>query len=209
MRITSLDIVKQKSRKTVFYQIKTDDGKDKITQADTIVYFNLHTGDELTEEQWSSVLLYDEEKTIIQNSINLISRRLRSEKELRDRFIRNGFSETAVDNAIAHLGNQGYLDDGHFALLFAKQIMKKKPVGEIKLRYELRKKGIRESVVDMVLSQFTANYEQNAKQTAQKKLKTMKLEDTEIIRQKLWRFLEQRGFTGDIIRRTVDALNIV
>lgn len=206
MQITSLDVVKQKNRKTAFYEIITDDDRQLTVQADTAVYFNLHTGDELTEEQWSSIMLYDEEKSIIQISIDLISRRLRSEKELRDRFTRKGFSGTAVDNAIVHLRDHGYLDDKHFAMLFAKQIMKKKPVGEIKLRYELRKKGISETVTERILSEMFENQAELAKQAALKKLKTMKSGDTDIIRHKLWRFLEQRGFTGEIIRTTVDSV---
>ncbi len=206
MRILSLEIVKQKNRKTVFYQVRLDDGREKTVQADTVLFFSLHADDVMAEDQWQSIVLYDEEKTVLQSALDLISRRIRSEKELRDRFIRKGFSETAVGSAIAHLRDQGYLDDGHFALLFAKQIMKKKPVGEIKLRYELRKKGISETVAEKVLSQITADQDAQAKQAALKKMKTLKDQDPDIIRQKLWRFLEQRGFTGEIIRKTVDSV---
>lgn len=205
MRITSIDIVKSKNRGQVRYQALFESGESIDLLADTVLFFQLHAGDELSEEQWNSIRIHDEEKTIIQQSIGLIARRIRSGKELRDRFIRKGFSETAVDGAIEHLSKHGYLDDSHFALLFAKQLLKKKPVGEIKLRYELRKKGINDSLMERILSELMDDQEELAKQAAQKKLKTIKSEDTEIIRQKLWRFLEQRGFTSEIIRKTIDS----
>lgn len=45
--------------------------------------------------------------------------------------------------------------------------------------------------------------------TAGKKMKILKESDPDVMKHKLWRFLEQRGFAGEIIRRTVDALNII
>jgi regulatory protein len=206
MRIESIEIVKQKNRRTVHYQIRSDDGREKIIQADTIVYFNLHTGDELSEEQWSSIVLYDEEKIIIQTSLDLISRRLRSEKELRDRFRQKGFSDPAIVNAISHLRNNGYLNDIHFALLFAKQLIKKKPVGEIKIRFELKNKGIAEAEIERILDELSEQQNDMALHAARKKKNTIKNDDPNVIRQKLWRFLQQRGFSGEVISRTINKI---
>ncbi len=206
MRILSIDMDKSKNRGTVTYQVALDNGEKTVLTADTVLFFQLHPDDEINEERLRDICAHDEEKIIIQQSIGLISRRIRSEKELRDRFLRKGFSGTAADNAIVHLRDQGYLDDGHFARLFAKQLLKKKPVGEIKLRYELRKKGINDPVTEQIISELMENQCDLANQAALKKLKTLKAEDINIIRQKLRRFLEQRGFTGEIVRKTVDSV---
>ncbi len=206
MRIESIEILKQKNRRTALYQIRSDDGREKIIQADTIVYFNLHTGDELTEAQWPSIVLYDEEKTIVQISLDLISRRLRSEKELHDRFRQKGFQDQAIVNAISHLRNNGYLNDNHFALLFAKQLIKKKPVGEMKIRFELKNKGIADTEIERIIDELSEQQNDMALHAALKKMNTIKNDDPNIIKQKLWRFLQQRGFSGEAIRKTIEKM---
>jgi len=78
----------------------------------------------------------------------------------------------------------------------------------------LLRRGIRKELINEALSNLTEEMEQEAaKRLVEKKLKTLRAYPVggltlreEIIRQKLWRMLERRGFSADVINYVVKSI---
>lgn len=205
MRLVSVDPTKSK-RGGINYIITFDDGVSSELLGDTVLHFHLHAGDEFTSEQWSEICLYDEEQQIVAKIIDWISRRARSEGELRTRLLTSGYQKCAVDRALSRLKDHGYLDDRQFAVKFVRALIKKKPVGEHRLRAELTKKGITGNDLETALEEVRDKQEELARQAAIKKMKILRKTDPLKRKTQLWRFLEQRGFSADIIHKVLNEM---
>lgn len=70
----------------------------------------------------------------------------RTEKEIRDKLIEKGYSESEIDTSISKLLEYGYINDAHYTFLYIKSNIYKKGIKLIK--NELAKKGISKELVD-------------------------------------------------------------
>jgi len=82
-----------------------------------------------------------------ETTVRLLSRRDRSERDLRRRLSRRGYGEAEVDDAIARAYRCGYLDDARLAHQRAQQLLAAGRAVGPRLRQELRRAGLGEEAV--------------------------------------------------------------
>ena len=83
-------------------------------------------------------------------SLDFLGYRARSMWEVRDRLTRRGHAGELIDEVIDELCREGLLDDEDFALRWARDRMKTKPLGERLLRRELQLKRVDDEIIDRV-----------------------------------------------------------
>lgn len=66
----------------------------------------------------------------------------RSEKEIREKILKKGYSEAECEEAIAFCREYGYIDDTRFAEHFVHDAVQLKKLGKSRIEMELRQKGI-------------------------------------------------------------------
>ena len=134
-----------------------------------------------------------------QKAINLLARREHSRLELSNKLRTKPYAKN-IDLALLcdHLETSGYLSNERFAEMFVySRILAGK--GELKIRYELRQRGISDSLADATLLEAEVNWLNLAKEQREKRFgKTIPKDFKERARQS--RFLNNRGFSGQIIR---------
>lgn len=84
-------------------------------------------------------------------ALRLLTRRDRSETELRQKLDQFGFSLSAIDSAVAKCQEYNYLDDNRYATERARSLMRTgRGVGR-KIRFDLHRRGIDEAIVHQAL----------------------------------------------------------
>jgi regulatory protein len=179
------------------------DGENEFTLLKNIAV-QLRVGQVLSPHQIEELLHRNEEEQAYQHALRLVSRRPRSESELRDNFGRRNLSEEIQDAVFIRLREQGLVDDVAFAETWIENRMAFRPRSAWALTYELRKKGVSEKIIRTALEGFDddeAAY-RVAKNVAQK-MRNLAWDD---FRRRLGAHLSRRGFLYPTISPVVSRV---
>lgn len=144
-----------------------------------------------------------------QEALRFLSYRNRSQAEVR-RKLSQRYPSEVVEQVIARLAEQGYLDDAAFAMEWRRQRERRRPRGQSMLQRELRGLGVDREVVRAALEGIeesdNAYRAANAiaRRLASANSGTDASTDYGRFRQKVRAFLERRGFEHSAIRTTVE-----
>lgn len=172
--------------------VVADNGLRKGDRADTALLDKLRTADELIRAY--------------QIALRFLSYRPRSEYEIRTRLEREEFLLQTIESIIAKLYDEGQLDDGRFAGMYAESKMLKKPIGAHRLRRELRQKGVDEEIIERIVRTHCSEETelQNARRLAEKKLAADRSKDPVKRKRRLADHLARRGFGWEVVGRVVN-----
>jgi regulatory protein len=137
-------------------------------------------------------------------SLDYLSYRSRSEKEIRSFLIRKGFWGNTADAVIGRLQEIGLVDDRGFATDWVNSRMRSKPRGARLLRQELAAKGIDRDLAKEITEGI--DEDSAAYQVGLKKAKALIGVDQATFQRRLGSFLLRRGFAYDIVDETVSKL---
>lgn len=163
------------------------------------VAHGLRLGQELSVEeqaQLSSQELFWQAK---ERAIHFLSFRPRSVDEVVRHLTAKGYDEVLTGRIIDHLKQVQLVDDEAFARYWVEQRESFKPRSQIALRYELQKKGVSRPVIDEVVQQV--DEETTAQVLARQRSGRLAHLPYPEFRQKLGRYLQQRGFSYAIIEQ--------
>jgi len=202
-KVTDIQVqVKRNNRYSVFLDDEFAFGLDQ----DVLIKSGIAKGDELSEEQINKILDLEEKKKAKDKAIRLLAVRARSKKEIHDRLQQAKFNEQVIGWVVGELERLGLLNDAEFAVLFARNRMVTKPVGEFLLKQELRAKGLSG---DDIQKGLLAAYEEVSEAKAARDLairakrKYRNLDEIKA-RKKTNDFLLRRGFSWDIVNDIMD-----
>ena len=167
------------------------DGKKNFTISKSIA-LELRRGQELSIDQIRELNNRDLEEQIYQQALRLISRRPRSEAELRNRFLRKKVQTEIQDMVIARLREQGFVDDNAFARSWVENRLTFRPRSAWAIKQELRKKGVSNDAIRAALENF--DDDEAAYQAALKVARKMAGMPKDLFIQRLAAYLSRRGF---------------
>ncbi len=139
---------------------------------------------------------------------DLLSRKPWSRRELAARLRRRGASAAVADDVVAALEAQGYVDDQAFARQWADGRASRRHLGSLRLKDELRRKGIPRDLVDRAVRQAFAERgeEERALEAARRRLRALRRRNAGRVAPKLRDYLLRRGYPADVVRRTLRHL---
>ena len=147
----------------------------------------------------------EENKTQIsvrKKAMDLLARREHSEQELRQKLKSRGYDSDAIEDAIRSLLREGLLSDERFTESYV-HCRYNAGMGPIKIRYELRHKGISDALVDEQLEAYSDRWEALMRQLRQRKYGA-RIPDDYAARMKQARYLQNRGFSPESVMRLFD-----
>ena len=191
MKITD---IKRQVRRAGRYSIFVDGIYAFSLGESALLRSGLFMGKEIGDDELASLKLLAAEDKALDGVLNLISRRMRSEWEVRDYLKRKktGGTESILNTLKA--GN--LVNDMEFARKWVESRRMLKPVSRRKLRYELAAKRVAPDVIDSVLSVNSEEYDEIAVLRELVKRKISKYPD----RQKFMRYLAGQGFNYEDIK---------
>ena len=150
----------------------------------------------------------EESKKARRRAIRYLVYRDRSRNEIICYLKGKKFSANAVDETLAFLEDNDYVNDQRFALQFGRSRIENKKVGRLRLERELRNKGLERQLIDETLSSLYKEYDEReiAMSCAKKKLSSSSPNDSKKERGRLARFLERKGFPTGIVYQVVTHL---
>ncbi len=135
--------------------------------------------------------------------LRLLSYRPRSRDEVRQRLARR-FTTEAVNQALARLMEQGYLDDAAFARFWRENREAHRPRGVFLIKRELLQRGVARGVVEAATEGMDDG--DSAYRAGLGRLRAMRGLDEATFRRRLGDYLRRRGFPHGVAQRTVQRL---
>ena len=137
-----------------------------------------------------------------------LARRDHSEQEIRRALRRDGFADEEIEETVARLRRDRYLDDAGFAARLARSRMAHSGMGRNRVRLELRQKGVRRSVAEAGLTEALAEVAEAdvIDGLARRFWKSREADEPRHRLRKLWAFLLRRGFPAGLVNDRLHAL---
>jgi regulatory protein len=148
------------------------------------------------------------ERTPYARALARLARRDHSEQEIRRALRRDGFADGLVDETVARLRRERYLDDAGFAARLARSRLVHSGLGRHRVRQELRRKGVRRSVAEAGLQEALGEVSEapTIDALARRYWKSRDKDEPPQRLRKLWAFLVRRGFPADLVHARLRAL---
>ena len=130
--------------------------------------------------------------------MDMLARREHSERELARKLASRGYDESIIGETIEGLVADGLLSNARFVESFVHSRFQRGQ-GPLKIRAELRERGIDDAAIDDCLEAYAGQWPELADQVREKKFGASLPGDFRE-RSRQMRFLQQRGFDAEQIR---------
>ncbi len=137
--------------------------------------------------------------SIRNTATNLLARREHSVHELQQKLGQRGFERSDIDIAIEQLQSENLQSDARFTESFINQRVNA-GYGPVKIRHELRQKGVSDSLVDTFLEVSDDEWQQRMLDQKIRKFGT-EIPADYAQKMKQARFLQNRGFSPELVMR--------
>jgi regulatory protein len=177
--------------------------------ADILLERPVATGDYLSEHDVADLLARDTYARARHGAFHLLSYRARTAAELKSRLSARGFPGETVDRVIERLRDLDLVDDEAFASEYAVARVRTRGFGPLRIRLELRRKGVPELVADeAVRDAFEGISPDVLALEAARKIsdRLARFEDAAARRRHLTGYLSRRGFTYDQMQLAIEEL---
>lgn len=191
--------IKTKGRYNIFL-----DGKYSFSLTENqLLDLGMKIGREVTNDELEKFKDESEFGKAYARALDLIARRPRSEKEIREYARRKKWQPEWADKIIAKLKDLHYIDDTSFARTWVSSRAHLKQVSKKKLRLELMQKGILSDVIDSTIEDSDEYDEKESLRRLIRK-KHARYEDA----QKFMMYLARQGFRFDDIKQVLEEEGI-
>ena len=205
VKITKVEIQKKnKNRYSLYFNEEYAFGVEE----ETLIKFGLFKGSELTNQEIKQIQKEDEKNRAVSLALRYVARQLRTEKEVKQKLLKEEISEETIIEAIERLKEMGYLNDGFYAEAFTNTTKAVSRKGPKVVEMELKKKGVTTEKIDAALDSYSLDEQvSNALEIAQKYINRQNAVSEKIARQKVHVFLMQNGFGSEVIQLVTQELS--
>jgi len=138
-------------------------------------------------------------KEIKEACMQYLVRREHSQQELIRKVSEKGYEKPQIQNVIDELVERGYQSDARFAESYARSRVHR-GIGPLRIKAELQQRGAGDCYFEMAVEDIIGSWSELLEQVYQKKYgDTPCIDRKEQLKRS--RFLQQRGFSNEMIRR--------
>lgn len=201
MEITSVEKNrKNKDRLSVYI-----DGRFSFTiSEEDYISLNLYEQSEISEETLEYIKDTLNVREARAKAVRYLSLKLRTEKEVREKLLNEGYDPDCTTKVIDELKAIGYINNKLYAQKYLYDRSKLKPASRRMMRLELLSRGIEEETADEVLADWKVEDSSVAESLLKRKFGKYDLSDEKILR-KAYMFLVHRGFSRETIREALKS----
>ena len=142
-------------------------------------------------------LTYDQAK---QKALRYCAYQERSHQEVKNKLYELGLKTSVVDDLLAYLITEGFLNEERFAKSFAGGKFRVKNWGRTKIAHALEAKGLTKNCIKIGLKEIEeADYKRALEKLLKSKISSIGRENVFIARDKASKYAIQRGFEPDLV----------
>ncbi|MBW8370054.1 MAG: recombination regulator RecX [Thiobacillus sp.] len=138
-----------------------------------------------------------------ERALRLLARREHSRAELARKLEQAGFVDGDIQSVLDEFETRGWLSDRRFAESYVADHRAR--AGSIKLAYDLRLRGVSNSIIKAVIGEDRDSELERAREVWKKKFRSAAADAAEKAKQ--IRFMQSRGFSQEIIQKTLRAID--
>jgi regulatory protein len=146
---------------------------------------------------------HGESDEVVAAALTLLARREHSAAELNRKLLQRGFDASDITTGIAILEAKGWLSNERFVEAYVRSRIARGH-GPLKIRAELRERGIDDPLADASLTETSSFWTERAAAARSKRFGHEPPSDRHAWTRQA-RFLAQRGFPADLIYRVLDG----
>lgn len=190
------------------YSIYIDEKFAFGVSEEDLIYFKLKENSEITEQRYNYIMEYVIYTKAKDKAYKFLGYKARSEKEVRDKLIKENYPQEIIDRIIELFKHYNYINDENYTKAYINDRIKFKPRAKRMLKYELAQKGIDSDTIENIIDSSNIDETDIAISLLQKKLKNKKdIEQKE--KQKIYNYMLRRGFDYETINRAFkEVLNL-
>ena len=165
-----------------------------------IRFFGIRQGAEYDDAGIKRIKHFSARKIAKDKALEFLKYRSKSESELRRKLSGKKIRRDIIDEVLADLSRVGIINDREFAMRFSRDFISRKPAGEFLLKMELKKKGIKDEIIDETVEAVYSELDKKElilKLIRKKKFDPAAAEQKE--KKRMYDFLLRRGFSWDLI----------
>ena len=167
----------------------------------TVMKHRVKIGNDYTANEIIDIQIAEEEGVCLNYALNLLSKSVKTEKEIIAKLKKRGYVSEIIDNVIFKLKDYGYVNDEEFAEKYINSYSKNK--GKRLLKSELKLKGVSDAIIeDKFLS--VENELETAIKIAEKYVKNKPVDIK--TKQKCYKYLLSKGFSYADSKTAVDKV---
>ena len=160
----------------------------------------LSVGSEVDTESLETLSAEAELKKAKEKALNLLSYKEYTTKQLTDRLKRHTDEESA-EQAVARMEELGLLDDDDYAERFARDLSERKKFGILRIRQEMRQRGLTNEQIEYATSLLRSDPEEKMREIIARKY-PLAYED-EKVRRRAFSALMRMGYPAAEVRRVL------
>jgi regulatory protein len=200
--ITAITLQKRRSGR---YSIFVDNEFFLGLDEEVLYHAKLKEGQEIDPKDLKDLVVREEYSRARQYVLNLLSRRLYTNHEVRTKLTQKGYESFIIEKLITDLESKKLLNDSQFAQSWIEDRIAHRPRGPAILRQELLRKGIARELITELLKSLQSTDDQIilAEKALLKKKAYCKESDPRVRKRKIYQYLAQKGFSPSVIQEIV------
>lgn len=167
---------------------------------DTFAVMHLSVGSELDEDAVHELEAQTQLKNAKKKALSLLSYKEYTSRQLIERLKRN-VSEHAAQLAVDRMEELGLVNDDDYAVRFARDLSRRKQFGVLRIRQEMRRRGLTDEQIESAVSLLDANPVEQVRQLLEKKY-PMAWED-EKVKKRAFSAMMRRGYRAEDVRHAL------
>lgn len=179
-----------------------------LIDEETIYKNSLRVGDIVSDARLQRVKQQAELAWLKYRGMQILSRRMISEKDLRRKLSTERKSPAIRDEAMAQLKRYGFYDDIRYAAAFIRSQMARGVKSRLYLKQKLWEKGIDKEIAERAIETELEGLDEETAvmELAKKKFKSLRHLPIDKARNRLISFLKGKGFSWDTINSAVKSV---
>lgn len=169
---------------------------------ETVLKNRLKVGLDVDKIQLETIVKENEKSEALNKAVELISKRLKTKREIKDYILGKGYSEETAWYCVDKLKEYGYIDDVDYSKRYIESVSKTQ--GKRLVEYKLMMKGVKKEDVASAYEGADIQSNENAFSLAEKRLKNKELTKENLA--KTYRYLIGRGFSYEDANYAIDKI---
>jgi regulatory protein len=199
MKITA---IKQQLKRADRYSVYIDEKFSFTLSESELLRLGLYSRQEITADELAALKDNSVRDKAQYQAMGQVSRRMRSEWELRDYLKRKDYAPEVIEKVVEWLREYGYVDDRKFANAWVANRRLLKATSSRRLHQELRQKRVSDEIIDEALAEDQTDERQVLRDLVERKKKQSKYQD----KLKLLQYLSRQGYNYEDIKSVLDEV---
>ena len=204
-----MKIIKYTKKKDGMYSLLLEDNDLILVHEDLILKYGLLLHKDIDEDIREKIEEENLNYTAKTVALKYITTRFRSEKELKDYLDKKGVNKDIIDIVIKDLKKDNYINDEIYTEMFIHDKINLTMDGPYKVRKELEKAGIKDSIINDKIDIYTKEIQiEKINKIIDKQLKTNHNKSNYMLKNKILNYLNNNGYDSSLSISIFDSKNL-